>query len=155
MAAATPMFLADATLGRLVTWLRLLGYDTAYTHDADAAALIGRARAEGRVLLTRNRRLLRRRALPEHVFVESDDFRAQIRQVLTACGLSGPASFLMRCARCNTVLEQVERREACTDVPSYVCETQSVFARCSSCRRVYWPATHVARMRVELARILQ
>lgn len=152
MAAATPMFLADAALGRLATWLRLLGYDTVYARAASEAGLVRWARAEGRVLLTRNTRLLRRRAVPPHLFVSSDDFRAQLRQVIGAFGLA-TAAFLARCSRCNEPLVPVEAAEAHAAVPAYVGATQPSFARCPSCRRIYWPATHVERMRRELQRL--
>ena len=153
MATATPMFIADAALGRLATWLRLLGCDVVYARVADEAELIRHARAEQRVLLTRNTRLLRRRALPPHLFVHSDDFRLQLKQVVEACGLRVAPAFLARCVRCNTPIENLDRAAACTRVPEYVCETQTAFARCPSCGRIYWPATHVARMRRELARM--
>jgi uncharacterized protein len=153
MGAATPMFLADAALGRLATWLRLLGYDTVYARSAGEAELVRRARAEGRVLLTRNTRMLRRRDVPAHVFIESDHFRAQLRQVIATFGLLDTAAFLMRCSRCNATLLPIERAEASASVPPYVCATQDTFARCPSCRRIYWGATHVEKMRAELRRL--
>jgi hypothetical protein len=153
MATATPMFIADAALGRLATWLRLLGYDTIYARRGSAAELIRRAGAEGRILLTRNTQLVRRRGLPAHVLVTSDDFRAQLRQVFAACGLAAARAALQRCSRCNTPLERLDRTAACVHVPRYVCETQPTFARCPGCARIYWPATHVHRMQRELERI--
>jgi uncharacterized protein with PIN domain len=153
MAAATPMFVADAALGRLATWLRLLGYDCIYAREASAGELIRRADADGRILLTRNTQLIRRRGLPPHVLVDSDDFRAQLRQVVRACGLGAAPEFLHRCSRCNALLEHVDRAAACAHVPQYVCETQTTFARCPACARIYWPATHVERMQRELERI--
>ena len=153
MATATPMFIADPALGRLATWLRLLGYDTVYSGGANETQLIREAVAEGRILLTRNTRLVRRRALPPHLFVASDDFRMQLRQVVDAYGLRTAAGLLVRCARCNTPTEPIDRQAACAEVPAYVCDTQAAFARCPSCRRIYWRATHVARIRRELERI--
>jgi hypothetical protein len=153
MVAATPMFIADAALGRLATWLRLLGYDTVYARAADISQTVARAVAERRILLTRNTRLVRRRGLPPHLFVRSDDFRAQLRQVIDEYGLDARVAFLARCARCNTPLQRAERDAACARVPVYVCATQRSFARCPSCARIYWPATHVERMRRELARM--
>lgn len=153
MASATPMFLADAALGRLAKWLRLLGYDVEYARAASPVQLVERAHREGRILLTRNRALCRRRQLPAHYFVDADDFRLQLRAVIAACGLAPPANFLARCARCNAPLERLDREAACAAVPPYVCATQTDFARCPGCGRIYWPATHVARMRAELERI--
>lgn len=153
MAAATPMFIADATLGRLVTWLRLLGYDTVYVPAASVPALLQRARAERRTLLTRNRRVALRRDPPPYVLVESDHYRQQLRQVIDACDLAAASTFLVRCSRCNTPLERLAPATACRTVPPYVCETQTAFARCPTCSRIYWPATHVTRMRAELERM--
>jgi|SRR5215470_14553066 len=153
MVAATPMFLADAALGRLATWLRLLGYDTVYARNASATELVRRATADGRILLTRNTHLIRQRALPPHVLVTSDDFRLQLRQVIAVCGLTNVPAFLTRCSRCNTPLEPLDAAAASLRVPRYVGETQTAFARCPSCARIYWPATHVERMRRELERL--
>ena len=153
MAAATPMFIADAALGHLARWLRLLGYDTVYARGASVAQLVGCAATEGRILLTRNTDLVRRRGLPPHLLVQSDDFRAQLRQVVDRYGLDAGAAFLARCARCNTALERIERDAARVSVPAYVGETQTSFARCPTCARIYWPATHVEGMRSELARM--
>lgn len=147
------MFIADAALGRLVTWLRLLGYDTVYAPGVGVAEIFQRARAEQRTLLTRNRRVALCRAAPPYVLVESDHYRQQVRQVLDACGLDTAAAFLVRCSRCNTRLEPIAPATACAAVPPYVCETQTAFARCPTCGRIYWPATHVDRMRQELGRM--
>ena len=153
MALATPMFVADAALGRLVTWLRLLGYDTVCARDGPPGRLIRRAAAEGRIVLTRNTRLARRGPLPRSVLVRDDDYRAQLRQVIDACALTAVPAFLHRCARCNSVLEPIAPADAGTRVPAYVAATQTTFARCPTCERIYWPATHVARMRRELVRL--
>lgn len=154
MSRATPKFAADAMLGRLAKWLRLLGFDTAYAPDLPDAALLARARREGRILLTRDTRLLRRRNLPPHVFVRDDDFRAQLRQVIGACGLEAGGGFLTRCAACNRELRPADRSAVRERVPPYVFATQEQFALCPDCGRVYWGATHVARMAEELRRIL-
>jgi uncharacterized protein with PIN domain len=153
MTTATPMFLADPALGRLATWLRLLGFDTAYDRRGGEAHLLNQARAEGRILLTRNRRIQRRRQPPTLLLIESDHFRDQVRAVLRHFALDPLPHFLSRCSRCNVVLTSLEGPPETGEVPPYVRATQADFARCPSCRRVYWPATHVERMRRELAQL--
>lgn len=153
MAVATPMFIADAALGRLATWLRLLGYDTAFARDLDPLSVVRRALAEGRIVLTRNTQLILQRPLPRYVLVRDDDYRAQLRQVVDTCALTALPAFLHRCARCNTLLAPMARADACMRVPAYVCATQTTFAQCPTCDRIYWPATHVERMRRELVRL--
>ena len=147
------MFVADAMLGRLATWLRLLGIDTVYDPKLAAAGLIRRAFAEGRILLTRNRRLLRRRRLPPHLYIGANEFRGQLREVLDAFQLDPYAQLSCRCSRCNEVLLTIDKRHVCDQVPPYVFATQSTFSRCPACGRTYWAATHVEHMKAELARM--
>lgn len=136
--------LADGMLGRLARWLRLLGYDTAYENDADDMYLARRARAEGRVLLTRDRALASRRGLST-LLVESEVLEKQIRQVLETLG-PPPEPALSRCSLCNVPLEAVSKDLVADRVPPYVFRTQQQFRLCPACGRVYWPGSHLERM---------
>ncbi len=147
---ALAAFAVDTMLGRLARWLRILGHDVAYGPHLHGRGLVDCARREGRVIVTRDTRLVRERSLPPHVFVTSDHFREQIRQVGAAIPLAEGASFT-RCVECNARLEPVERAAVEARVPAYVFATQERFWTCPRCARVYWPATHQARMRAELA----
>ena len=150
---ATPTFAADAMLGRLAKWLRLIGLDTTYDPAWRDEALLRHATAEGRILLTRDTRLLRRRRLPEHLFIRSDDVREQMREVLTRHPVDPLAGLLHLCSRCNVPLVALEADRARAFVPAHVARTQTRFATCPCCGRVYWPATHVARILSELVRM--
>lgn len=147
--ATLPAFAVDRMLGRLARWLRILGHDVCYGPQLSGRALAARARREGRLLLTRDTRLLRAPELPAHVFITSDHFREQLREVARVVPLGG--EFLRRCLECNRPLESVARDDVADRVPPYVLATQASFQRCPRCRRLYWPATHRARMRGELA----
>jgi len=153
MAAATPKFIADEMLGRLARWLRLLGIDTVYDPHLDDAELIRRAARESRILLTRDTRLLRRRGLPPTLFVTDDHFRDQLRQVASAFALDFRGWQLKRCSRCNELLAECSHADVRDRVPAYVLRTQTHFLECPRCRRVYWAATHVERMRAEIAQL--
>jgi uncharacterized protein with PIN domain len=137
-------FLADNMLGRMATWLRLLGYDTAYKSDATDAQLARIARAEDRVLLTRDVELTRRRGL-RFVLIESEQVEEQVRQISHVLNLTAREAF-SRCAECNSVLEEVGKESVRGDVPPYVFHTQERFRRCPQCARVYWRGTHWAQM---------
>src|SRR5215470_3526481 len=138
MAAATPKFIADAMLGRLAKWLRLLGIDTIYEPDLSDAELVRRAASEGRVLLTRDTRLLRRRGLPARLFITDDHFRDQLRQVVQAFNLDLEQVAFNRCTRCNALLIARTKTEVCGRVPAYVLDTQDQFFQCPQCQRIYW-----------------
>ena len=137
--------LADCMLGKLAKWLRLLGYDTAYDNTADDPELARRARAEGRVLLTRDRGLAARRGL-RTLLIQSEVLEEQIAEVRQALG-PPPGPPLSRCAVCNTALKPVSPAEVADLVPPYVLRTQTEFRYCPGCGRVYWPGTHVQEMR--------
>ena len=142
-------FAVDRMLGRLARWLRILGHDVAYGPHLGGRALIDLARREGRVLLTRDTRLVRSRDLPPHLFIDSDHFREQLRQVATAFALGG-AALLGRCLDCNRVLDELPRERARDRVPVFVWETAERFLVCGGCGRLYWPATHRAHVVREL-----
>jgi uncharacterized protein with PIN domain len=135
--------LADGMLGKLAKWLRLLGYDTVYD-NAEDHELARRARAEGRVLLTRDHGLAGRRGL-RTLLIRSEALEEQVREVQDALG-PPPDLALSRCAVCNTALESISSEEAADRVPPYVLRTQTDFRRCPGCGRVYWPGTHVDEM---------
>jgi uncharacterized protein with PIN domain len=131
-------------LGRLAKWLRILGYDTAYVNDATDHELARQARAEGRVLLTRDRGLAARRGL-ETLLIRSQRLGEQVQQVREALG-SPSEPLLSRCPVCNVVLEEISAQEAADRVPRYVHEAHADFRHCSGCGRVYWPGSHVEAM---------
>jgi uncharacterized protein with PIN domain len=145
-----PRFAVDKMLGRLARWLRILGDDVAYGPHLSGRALVAAARSEDRLLVTRDTRLLRARDLPPHVFVASDHFREQLREVAAAVPLDG-AHLLARCLDCNRALDELPRERARDRVPVFVWETSPRFLSCPGCGRVYWPATHRAHVVRELA----
>lgn len=149
-ASAPPRFAADRMLGRLARWLRILGHDVAYGPHLAGRAVVACARRERRVLLTRDTRLCRDPELPPHVFIRSDHFREQLREVAAAVPLHGPTP-LCRCLDCNRPLVEVPRDDARERVPPYVAATQERFLGCPGCGRLYWGATHRAHMLGELA----
>ena len=136
--------LADGMLGKLAKWLRLLGYDTAYDNVASDAELARRARAEGRVLLTRDRELSKRRGL-RTLLIESEVLEEQVRQVQEHLP-PPPQPPLSRCAVCNSALDSVSPAQIADRVPPYVLRTHSEFRRCPGCGRVYWPGSHLDKM---------
>ena len=147
--APSRRFAVDRMLGRLARWLRVLGHDVAYGPHLRGRTLAACARREGRLLLTRDTRLCRDPQLPPHVFLTSDDFRAQLRQLAGAVPLGSRMAF-GRCLECNRVLEDVPREQVRERVPPFVWETAPRFLACRGCGRLYWPATHLEHMRREL-----
>jgi len=143
-------FVADAMLGRLAKWLRILGHDTAYFPDLEDRELVRLARAEDRVLLTRDTELARRRGL-RSLLVESDRFEEQLGQLLRDLSLDMESP--PRCARCNALLAAIDKAAAKGRVPPYVYRRHSDFTLCPACDKVHWRGTHWQRMRERIDQI--
>lgn len=151
---ARPKLIADAMLGGLARWLRVLGLDTAYDPALDDPELVDRALAEERVILTRDRRLIERRRARNHLLVRSEVVDEQVAQVLSDLRVEpDPGALFSRCLRCNAPLREVPAEEAAREVPPYVARTQERFRRCPECGRIFWRATHARRMRTRLRRM--
>jgi uncharacterized protein len=140
--------LADAMLGALARWLRILDVDVAYDPKLDDAELVEKAVEEDRVLLTRDRRLTQRRlARDRHLLIRSEVVEEQVRQMLEELRLApDPQRLLGRCLRCNLPLEPMEASQARARVPPFVARTQEEYRACPGCGRIYWRGTHVERM---------
>ena len=143
-------FVIDGMLGSLARWLRLLGYDADYDSRRDDAELVRLARAENRVLLTRDRELAARRGV-HALWVASQTLDEQLAQVMAAFP-RGPESSPARCPVCNTALIPAPREELAARLPAYVLQKHHDFQRCPGCDRVYWPGSHWQNMQARLQR---
>jgi len=137
-------FVLDVHLGTLARRLRLLGIDAAYANDRDDDALIAQARAEGRVLLTQDRGLLRRRAVWLGAYVRGADPDDQLRDVLDR--FAPPLAPWTRCTACNGRLEPARKSDVEPSLLPGTKRTYQDFARCTACGRVYWRGAHSARL---------
>lgn len=144
--ACSPHFVADAMVGKLARWLRVLGLDVTYDPALGDRELLALARRENRVLLTRDAPLVRRANGPPTLFIESEDYREQLQQVVTTYGLDPWRHLFSRCVECNHPLESASREDVRERVPLYVYFTQAEFKRCPRCSKVLWGGTHRDRM---------
>jgi uncharacterized protein with PIN domain len=134
-------FIADVMVGKLARWLRILGFDVAYSNKYEDDEMIRIAEAENRVILTRDRALAARRMKIPCLLIASDHYKEQIRQVITAFSLADFKTF-SRCIECNAELQSVDKEAVFERIPPFVYLTQERFAICPRCQRVYWHGTH-------------
>jgi uncharacterized protein with PIN domain len=151
-----PRFIVDTNVGKLAKWLRILGYDTLFINGLDDDELIRIAMNEGRILLTKDTRILRRRVVYNGelklVLIRDDDVKGQIRQVVQTLNLDHSKPFSL-CLECNEPLIPREKEGVQDLVPPYVFETQTQYMQCPSCQRIYWRGTHWQRMKRELEKL--
>jgi uncharacterized protein with PIN domain len=152
MVPDTTRFLADAMLGRLARWLRVLGCDTGYDPTAPDQVLVDRARAEGRILLTRDRPLLTELRPLTALLITPDAPLQQLRQVVDEVGLAPPVELFNRCLVCNAILRLATDAEVTSLVPPGAQGLPGPVRKCPACARAYWPGSHTRRMRSALAR---
>ncbi|HBT39033.1 MAG: hypothetical protein XD58_1561 [Thermotoga sp. 50_1627] len=138
------MFFADRMLGKLARKLRLLGFDTAYASDMDEEAILEFCKETNRVLITRDRDLLKK-AVERGIrcyYVSSDDWREQLMELSKKIDLKN-SKRMSRCSLCNAELVRAGGEEIRAKVPLYVQQTQTEFYSCPVCGRVYWAGSHV------------
>ncbi|MFC8505626.1 Mut7-C RNAse domain-containing protein [Streptomyces sp. NPDC057411] len=147
-------FLLDVHLGTLARRLRLLGVDAAYeSEDIGDPALAARSAKERRVMLSRDRGLLRRRELWAGAYVYSDQPDAQLRDVL---GRFAPElAPWTRCTACNGQLTEADKEAVRDRLERGTEHTYDVFAQCTECGRVYWRGAHHARLETIVSEALR
>ncbi|MBV8571423.1 MAG: hypothetical protein JO319_12460 [Acidobacteriaceae bacterium] len=141
-----PRFVVDGHLGRLAAYLRMLGFDSWYDRLADDPLLATVASREGRVLLTRDVGLLKRREVEHGYCVRSDKPHDQLREVATRFALSSRFTPFRRCMECNGPLRGVPKQEVADQLPPHTRQTKTEFSRCVACGKIYWRGSHYARM---------
>ena len=152
-----PRFVLDVHLGRLAAYLRLLGFDCLYRNDYGDDELLSISRDQHRILLSRDTGLLKRAALTHGAFLHATDPRRQLREVCDRFQLDARIAAFTRCARCNGAVEPLhEEGKAPSDAPLSrpIMEHQPRgFSRCLGCGQLYWPGSHLARLRQRLAEV--
>lgn len=151
MARNPPRFLVDHMLGRLVTWLRLLGYDTLYARDEADSALLRRARREQRILLTRDHALSRARSALT-LFVEARTPEEQLTEVARSLALRFDRKRMFtRCSQCNQPVRSVAREHVQGRLPAAVNELYDELTVCVACDKIYWKGGQYQRILARLA----
>jgi uncharacterized protein len=141
-----PSFVVDVNLGRLARLLRVLGFDVWWSNDADDQSLAAISLEQQRILLTRDRGLLKRRAITHGLFVHSQQPEQQTLEVIRRLDLSERLQPLTRCVRCNGILAAVSKDEVRDDLEPLTRRYYDDFSRCPDCGRIYWAGSHYARL---------
>ncbi len=141
-----PMFILDVHLGRLAGYLRMLGFDAVYRNRADDAELARDAGGEKRILLTRDRGLLKHSAVTHGYWLRETDSRRQAAEVVRRFDLARSLRPFTRCMACNQVLQLVSKAEVLDRIPPRAASSHQEFRECPGCHRVYWQGTHYQRM---------
>jgi uncharacterized protein with PIN domain len=151
-------FMVDSNVGKLARWLRMMGYDSHFFNGGSDAQMVREALEEGRVILTRDAQIIKRRLATtgqlKVILVNSDDPRQQMRQVMTSLKLDLMDPFTV-CLECNQPLEERSPAQVKDLVPPYVFQTQRQYRECPACHRIYWRGTHWQAMTRQLRELVE
>lgn len=139
-----PRFVLDVHFGTLARYLRLLGVDAGYRNNATDDDLIEQAKRENRTLLTQDRALLHRRALPSGAYVRGTRPVEQLTDVVER--FAPPLRPWTRCTSCNGELITVAKDDVAGELRAGTRRCYDVYARCGSCGQVYWRGAHARRI---------
>ena len=126
-------FILDVHLGKLARLLRMSGFDTVYRNDLDDPEIIQIAEDEDRIVLTRDRGILKNKRVKRGHFVESRHAREQLREIIDVFELKNSIRFLTRCIACNGTIEEVSKEEIQDELKPGTNQYFHEFFRCRDC----------------------
>lgn len=147
-------FVADVHLGGLAHLLRMAGFDTLYGNRFDDAEIEALAARDRRIVLTRDRGLLKRRTITHGCYVHSRKSSLQFAEIVERLDLRGSARPFTLCLHCNGPLRAIGREDAAGRVPPAVLERHGNFSTCDGCGQVFWEGSHWQSMQRLLGQVL-
>ncbi|MFN7997603.1 MAG: Mut7-C RNAse domain-containing protein [Bryobacteraceae bacterium] len=146
-------FVLDVHLGKLTGYLRMLGFDTYYDNAADDPELVKISGEQNRILLTRDRGLLKHAAVTRGYWVRETDSRRQVAEVVSRFDLAGDVRPFTRCMVCNHPLSSASKANILGRVSPLTAELYDDFRECAGCGRIYWEGSHHRRMQQWIAKL--
>ncbi len=141
-----PVFVADANLGRLARYIRLLGFDCLYCNDYADEVVATIASEQQRIVLTRDRMLLQRKIITYGYFVRADIPKIQVKEVLKKFDLYDLIMPMTRCTRCNGKLAETDKQKIAHRLKPLTKKYFDKFLVCSDCEQIYWQGSHCTRV---------
>lgn len=148
-------FIADTHLGKLARLLRLLGFDTAHSNDYEDKKIAAIAVDEGRIILTRDREILKRSVVTHGYWIRSTQPLVQAREVVRRFDLVAQVQPFRRCMACNGLLAPVDKQDVLDRIPPKVAAWREEYFICQDCDKLYWRGTHYPKLQDTIARILE
>jgi len=148
-------FICDDNLGKLASYLRMLGFDTLFEEQFDDNTLLKTASAQKRLLITRDSKLVPRTHPYGVLLVENDDPLEQLKTAIENLGLTiDPSLLFNRCSRCNDICVIVNKDRISDSVFPYILKTQDIIKKCPSCERYYWKGSHYKNILKKLISVI-
>jgi uncharacterized protein len=140
-------FVADVHLGKLTKYLRLLGFDTYYHTDYNDKEIIEIALSDKRVILTRDKELLKNKKVTYGYRIRSQHPVEQLKEIILRYDLKNHITLFSRCMECNGLLNHVTKNEILDRLLPKTRQFYRKFKKCSDCNRIYWNGSHYKNMK--------
>jgi uncharacterized protein with PIN domain len=141
-----PKFIADVHLGRLASYLRMMGFDVLYKNNFDDKEIITLSLSEKCAILTRDRGILKYKEVTHGYWIRSTKVKEQVIEVIKRFDLKNIIKEFSRCIECNSALESIPKSEIIAELPPRVSKSQESFSTCPYCKKIYWKGTHYQKM---------
>ena len=146
-------FVLDVHLSKLARLLRMLGFDVLHKGDYDDREIVAVSVAEARIVLTRNRGLLKHKAVTHGYWVRSAQPEDQIAEVLARFDLYSQIAPFHRCMVCNGHIESIDKSQAWDRLPEKTRRYYDEFYTCPDCHKLYWKGSHYRHMQALVRRL--
>lgn len=147
-------FVLDVHLEKLARLLRMVGFDALCDMSLDDPDLIEIACKKKRILLTRDKGILKNSRVMHGYFVREKDPRKQLLEIMRRFDLKSLVHPLTRCLECNGTIHAINKTNTKDKVPLKIFLDTDAFFMCADCQRIYWHGSHYDRMQELIASIM-
>lgn len=140
-------FIADTSLGDVVKFMRLLGFDVCFDSSLSLRQLIEISKEENRIILTKSKKLLKFKDVTHGIFIHPGPTEEQIKKILDFLDIKDSARPFSRCIGCNGLLENVSKKSILARIPPKTRAFCNAYTYCKTCDKIYWNGTHFIRMK--------
>jgi hypothetical protein len=147
-------FIADINLGNIVKYMRILGLDVYYDSLLSNRDIIELSHKENRIILTKNKKLLKFKDVTHAIFIRPGTTTEQIRRIIDYLDINDDIVPFSRCLRCNTLLTDISKEHVLDRIPPKTKKFCNEYVQCQSCDKIYWKGTHFVHMEKFVRQIL-
>lgn len=140
-------YILDVHLGKLAKYLRMLGFDTLYENYYKDSEIIEIAKAEKRIILTRDIQILKNKAVTHGYYIRSQHPKRQLKEVILRFSLNSNIKLLARCIACNGQIKKTTKESVINKLEPKTKKYYDDFYQCSLCKKVYWKGSHYYKIK--------
>lgn len=148
-----PKFIADTHLGKLAKYLRFLGFDTLYENDYEDSHIINISKNEKRIILTRDKGILKNSNVSHGYFIRSQQSEKQLAEVIKRFSLETLINPFIRCSECNSLISKVAKDSVSEKLQPFTKKYYNDFYQCTGCEKIYWQGSHYSKLKNYIKKI--